>query len=153
MNRWTKVILGACLVAALLTGAPGLFWAIPGRAETERNVTATAIQAAAQLYAQGDYALGAQAYGQLIDQGYGNVELYYNRGLATARLGLKEEAADNFREVVEKNPNNAQAFAQLGEAYFALGDNYRAAEALNKALELDPEDSKSKAVLDLILGE
>lgn len=115
MNRWTKVILGACLVAALLTGATGLFWAIPGRAETGRNVTATAIQAAAQLYAQGDYGLAAQAYGQLIDQGYGNVELYYNRGLAHYRAGDLPQALTNLRQAALLAPRNGQVRAALAE--------------------------------------
>ena len=50
MNRWTKIILGGCLVALLLTGTTGLFRAMPGHAETGRNATATATQAAAQLW-------------------------------------------------------------------------------------------------------
>jgi tetratricopeptide (TPR) repeat protein len=115
MNRWTKVILGACLVAALLTGAPGLFWAMPGRAETGRNATATATQAAAQLYAQGDYALAAQAYTQLIDQGYGNVELYYNLGLAQYGAGDLTQALANLRQAALLAPRNGQVRAALAE--------------------------------------
>jgi tetratricopeptide (TPR) repeat protein len=115
MNRWTKIILGACLVTALLTGATGLFQALPGRAETGRNATATATQAAAQLYAQGDYALAARAYAQLVDQGYGNVELYYNLGLAQYRTGDLPQALANLRQAARLAPRNGQVRAALAE--------------------------------------
>ena len=115
MNRWTKIILGACLISALLTGVTGLLWALPGHAESERNGAATVTQAAAQLYAQGDYALAAQAYAQLIDQGYGNVELYYNRSLAHYRAGDLTQALADLRQAAALAPRNSQIRAALAE--------------------------------------
>ena len=119
MNRLTKALLALMLIATLLTGVSGLLWAMPERSDVERS-TAAATQAASQLYAQGEYALAAQAYSQLIDQGYGDVALFFNRGLAYHQAGETARGVASLREAAALAPRNEQIRAALAEVEAAI---------------------------------
>ncbi len=119
MNRLTKVLLVIVLIATLLLGVSGLLLAMPDRSDVERS-TAAATQAASQLYAQGEYALAAQAYSQLIDQGYGDVALFFNRGLAYHQAGETARGVASLREAAALAPRNEQIRAALAEVEAAV---------------------------------
>ncbi len=57
------------------------------------------------------------------------------------QYGLVKEAAGMFRDIVQRDPQNAKAFAGLGEADYALGDASAARDALARALRLNPNDT------------
>ena len=42
---------------------------------------------------------------------------HYARGMRALQLGLYDEAADAFQEVLRLNPQNAEAHCELGAAY------------------------------------
>ncbi len=128
MNRLTKTLLALVLIATLLTGVGRLLWAMPDQSDVERS-TATATQAASQLYAQGEYALAAQAYSQLIDQGYGDVALFFNRGLAYHQAGETAKAVASLREAAARAPRNEQIRAALAEIEAAAPPALNAATA------------------------
>jgi CIC family chloride channel protein len=51
-------------------------------------------------------------------------------------LGLRREAIGALREIVQRNPGDAEAWVSLGEAEFALGEYAAAREPFRKAAEL-----------------
>jgi tetratricopeptide (TPR) repeat protein len=112
MIRLSKALALLSLVFLVLTGAGTLLWAMPDRT-TATPAPLGAPKAAAQLYAQGDYALSAQAYSQLIDQGYGDVALHFNRGLAYHQAGDTINALASLREAGKFAPRNAQIRAAV----------------------------------------
>ena len=119
MQRISQGFLAALLIAVTLTAISIGLWARPGHAETDLNkpqaAAQTALLSAAQLYTQGDYALAAQAYSQLIDQGYANVELFYNRGLAYYQAGEPAAALESLRTAAALAPRDAQIRAALAQ--------------------------------------
>ncbi len=64
-------------------------------------------------------------------------------------LGLFKQAADLVREVVVRNPRDAEAFDGLGDAEFAQGDYSAARDAYRAAVKADPADSTAEKKADL----
>jgi tetratricopeptide (TPR) repeat protein len=93
-------------------------------------------QAVAELLA----ALGPAAHDTVLREKIGGLLLSY---------GAPREAADVFRNLIQTDDRDAQAYAGLGEAELAL-ENYRDAhDAFEKALHWNPMDAASKSALDL----
>jgi CIC family chloride channel protein len=93
-------------------------------------------QAIAELLA----ALGPAAHDTSVKSRIGQLLLSY---------GAAREAADVFRNMVQTNGRDANAYAGLGQADLAM-DNYQdARNAFQRALQLNPADATSKAQLDL----
>jgi tetratricopeptide (TPR) repeat protein len=99
-------------------------------------------------------------YRQAIDEDAGESEYLYFKGLAYAKLGSKDKAAEAFKQLADlsKQPiQNANAFISFTRnesddfykakkhfmaalASFGQGDNNLAKEELKKSLELNPVD-------------
>ena len=72
-----------------------------------------------------------------------------------SQYGLFKEAADTWRNVTERDPQDAQAFAGLGEAEYQLADYPDARAAFESALRRNPNDTaaqKRLAACDQILS-
>jgi tetratricopeptide (TPR) repeat protein len=62
--------------------------------------------------------------------------------------GLAREAANLFRDLIERDPQDQQAWAGLGEAEYDLADYPAARDALAGALRLNPNDTAARKRLD-----
>jgi tetratricopeptide (TPR) repeat protein len=69
--------------------------------------------AANQLYETGQYALAAQAYQQLVDQGYADSALFYNLGNANYKQGDLGRAILNYRRAERLAPRDEDIQANL----------------------------------------
>lgn len=78
--------------------------------------TGDALATASQLYQSGQYALAAQTYQQLVDQGYADSALFFNLGRAYQQQGDAGRAIINYRRALEMNPRDATIVAALAEA-------------------------------------
>jgi len=71
-------------------------------------------------------------------------------GALLCRYGLPKQAAELYQTLVEKAPQDGDAYAGLGEAEFAL-DDYRSAEkAFKSALDRKPGDAELEKRLELV---
>jgi tetratricopeptide (TPR) repeat protein len=73
--------------------------------------------------------------------------LSYFRGLALARAARPTEALATFRQAVELDPKNAEAYANLGKTQLTLGHAPEAISELREALRLDPGNTQAKRLL------
>ena len=76
---------------------------------------------------------------------------YYTRGMRAIRLGLYDEAISAFRQVLQLNPQNAEAYCELGAAYRLKEKTDDALEAYLYALEL-PAPPQTHGVAHLCLA-
>ncbi len=89
------------------------------------NSSATAGQSMAtanQLYEAGQFVPAAQAYQQLIDQGYQDSALYYNLGSAYFKQGDMGRAILNFRRAEQSAPRDGDIEANLNLARSQIVD-------------------------------
>jgi CIC family chloride channel protein len=93
-------------------------------------------QAIAELLA----ALGPAAHDTVLREKIGDLMLSY---------GAPREAADVFRNLIQTDDRDAQAYAGLGQAELALENYPEAHNAFEKALNWNPSDAASKSGLDL----
>jgi tetratricopeptide (TPR) repeat protein/CBS domain-containing protein len=93
-------------------------------------------QAIAELLA----ALGPAAHDTAVKNKIGHLLLSY---------GASREAADVFRNMIQSDDRDADAYAGLGAAELAMEDYQDARVGFQKALQLNPADATSKAQLDL----
>ena len=76
---------------------------------------------------------------------------YYARGMRAIRLGLYDEALDAFQQVLQLNPQNAEAYCELGAVYRFKEKTDDALEAYLYALEL-PASPQTHGVAHLCLA-
>lgn len=96
------------------------------------------LQTLAKLYAKvGDTAHAEQIYRDTLS----------SREISWARLGLAQvlnqeqkykEAEENFKNVIDNNPNIVEAYDGLSHSYIKMGKNKEAQEALQEAVTLSP---------------
>ena len=103
MNRVMMLMLIALAMATLLLILP--FSASMGSASAGEASAAT-LETAEQLYVQGDYALAAELYRQVVDQGYGDGDLYYNLGVAYHGAGDLGRALWSLRRAEALSPRD-----------------------------------------------
>jgi hypothetical protein len=75
-----------------------------------------------QLYEAGQFSQAAQAYQQLVDQGYVDSSLYYNLGNAYFKSGDFGRAVLNFRRAEQLAPRDADIEANLAMARTQVAD-------------------------------
>jgi tetratricopeptide (TPR) repeat protein len=63
------------------------------------------------------------------------------RGILLAEIGRHSEAVEWLRQVVERYPDDARAYANLGVALLQIGDTNAAIQALEQAVELAPDNA------------
>ncbi|MCB1734132.1 MAG: tetratricopeptide repeat protein [Gammaproteobacteria bacterium] len=82
-----------------------------------------------------------------------SVPLRLMHGVALAKLGELEQAAQVFQELIADNPDDPQMFNNLAAIYASQGAYKNAEDMLQRALLLSPEYSVARANLgDLYLG-
>ena len=109
MIRFVKYAFALVIAALLLS----LVYAGPAAAQSP-SPHATLVTAE-QLYARGEYALAAQGYQQLADQGYADSALFYNMGLAYWMAGDLGRALWSFKSAQAIDPRDAAVEGALQE--------------------------------------
>lgn len=117
------------LVLTFVAAASSLLWlaARPGLAAD--GPVLLALQTADRLYANGDYALAAQTYQQLVDQGYADAALYYNLGVAFYRAGDLGRSLWSLRRAQEIAPRADDLRTALAEVRQAVAGRSGSAAA------------------------
>ena len=64
------------------------------------------------------------------------------------RLGRHEEAIEQFRKAISKEPELADAHFHLGECYRKLGNEKKAIEHFEATLEIDPNYVAARTKLE-----
>jgi len=86
-----------------------------------------------------------------------NAMAYHIVGLSNARRGLTEEAAVNFQNAVEYNPEFVQAWYDLGIVEESRGEFTSALAAYETALELEPDNPNTSSAVhrirEIVAGE
>ncbi len=88
-------------------------------------------------------------YAQTLEE----IEGHFQKGLQYSQSGMKDEAIDEFRQVVEADPGNlnknyyeqtyGEAFFDMGVLYAQKGNNEKGVENLKKALEILPNHKRA----------
>jgi len=89
------------------------------------------MEAAQQLYESGQYAPAAQAYEQLVAQGYADSALFYNLGNAYYKAGDYGRAILNYRRAQRLAPRDPDIEANLALARSRTVDRFEAVPAGN----------------------
>ena len=79
--------------------------------------------------------------------------IQYNLATALATVGRFADAAEHYRQLLQRMPQNAPLWNNYGFALFRQGLNDKAAEALRRALAIDPNFKDAKESLAIVMGE
>lgn len=90
-------------------------------------------------YEAGAYAKALAAYVRSLELSPEYLGAMVHAGHALRMLGRHQEAIRMARQVLERAPNDPDAFYLIGASCFARGDDARAIEYLNKFLHTNPE--------------
>jgi tetratricopeptide (TPR) repeat protein len=77
---------------------------------------------------------------------------YYFKSKALLLLGRTDEAIATSRAVLERDPNNVLAYADLGLIYSVMGQRDKAIEMFETALRIDPTFSSARESLSRLRG-
>ena len=80
-------------------------------------------------------------YSDLVRTSPGFAEAHYNLGIAYAKLGRDEEAAEKFRTAIRIMPEMVDAYIWLGNAYGKLGRYDFALDAYRQAVRIKPDSA------------
>jgi len=126
-----KRIVAIAVIALIMLG---LFWAnqvrLLARSTSARGSEARAREAmlgAQRLYEKGQYVPAAQAYEQLVGQGYADSALFYNLGNAYYKAGDQGRAILNYRRAQRLAPRDPDIEANLNLARAQAVDRFEAA--------------------------
>ncbi len=108
MRRMILTLITALTLAATTAGIVGA-----GRVFAQSGAAEQSMALAEQLYRQGEYALAAQTYQQLVDQGYADSTLFYNMGQAYIQAGDLGHALWSLRSAQAMDPRDAEIEAAL----------------------------------------
>lgn len=105
---------------------PDLFLALFNRAMT--------------FYEIDDFASAAADFDQCIEAGYQTQEpLYGLRGVCREKTGDFEDAIEDLRIALKKQPDHAQYLDSIGLSYFAIGESKTAIRYFAKGIEAHPD--------------
>ena len=84
-----------------------------------------------------------------------DLEIRLSYGILLANLELFKEAGDEFRYIIEQDPDNADAHYNLGFLYAVSTDQKDdALQHLERAFTIDPDHVQSRYIFDMIqMGE
>ncbi len=74
-------------------------------------------------------------------------------GLLNAQQGYHRDATREFRQALEMNPENVEAYVGLGISLTQLGEHEEAAAQFLRAIELSPDDARPHEGLGTLLAE
>ena len=86
----------------------------------------------------GDAETGIELLGQALEDDEGNSVARRNLGIALARTGRLDEAIDQYRELVVRDPLDAAAHQALGSLLAQTGDVDQAVASFRRAVEVAP---------------
>lgn len=81
------------------------------------------------------------------------VRFYLDKAKGLIYEGLLDEAEDNLKKAMEKNPNLSFPYALLGKIRFIQGQYVESEEFLRKSVNLDPELENFRLLLARVLYE
>ncbi len=87
--------------------------ALEVRTDNRRRVMADTQRAAAQALRDGNPGTAARQYQQILDQVPDDPDSLLGLGVALQRMGLREEALDTYRHLLEVDPGNRRALRSL----------------------------------------
>jgi protein O-GlcNAc transferase len=91
-----------------------------------------------QSQENGQYALAAACYEEVLLYQPRNSVYWYNLGNAQREQGKAQEALSSYRKSIDINPNDADAYNNLGNVHRSLGQLDLAIASYEKALTLQP---------------
>ena len=91
-------------------------------------------------------------YSELIAQDAANPVAYFGRGHAYHRLGLLEDAVEDFGLTINRGLAVAEAYATLGAELLTLGSPDLARKHLIRAAEAEPKNARFRALLGNYFG-
>ncbi|CAI5516603.1 unnamed protein product [Closterium sp. Naga37s-1] len=106
---------------------------LSSRAITSQQLKARNYEEAIDSYNKLDAVL-SRLYGALL----------HGRGVARSMLEQHQQAALDFKQAVEKQPQKAVYWVELGQEYTLLNDYANAHSAFVKAVELDPHNDQAR---------
>ncbi len=116
------------LIALIALTMLGLFAAnqmrLVARSSSAAVVPTEAMLTANHLYEEGQFARAAQAYQQLVDQGYVSSALFYNLGNAHYKQGDYGRAIANYRRAQRLDPRDPDIAANLALARAQTVDQF-----------------------------
>lgn len=114
--------------------------AAEAEATLEKLLARPEAQAAGRSAAQASSQEGAQTAAQEAAQADSRIDALYNLALAKGMQGKRGEQAALLKEVLEKDPNHAPAYATLGEIYLEKKELDQAQLQFQKSIEADPDN-------------
>ena len=81
---------------------------------------------------------------------------YFNSGINKAKLGLHDEAIEDFEKASWEDPDNFEIQFNLGTAYLTIGEFEQAIVNLDRAINISPKNSDAwgnRAVAKAAIGE
>lgn len=100
----------------------------------------------------GEFDKARRLYESLRKQYPDNVELVHRLGVVADAQRRHGEAEGMFQYVLQHDPRNAEAMADLGYCYFLQGQLTKAESALTKATRLEPSNPRFRNNLGLVVG-
>ena len=89
------------------------------------------------------FSMPVQAY-EYLNQAYeidpNNIVTLYYRGMACRNLGLNPKAIEDFSAVIQKTPDDYQAYLSRGKTYTTIGKYEEAIADFDRAISLSPKD-------------
>ena len=77
---------------------------------------------------------------------------YKEGGMALFRAGQYEKALAYFKNAVQADPNDAEAYQDLGNTYVKMNDSANARDAYQKSLQINPNNTNVQSSLDNLGG-
>ena len=81
---------------------------------------------------------------------------YFNSAINKAKLGLHDEAIEDFEKAAWEDPENFEIQFNLGTAYLTIGEFEQAIVNLTRAIKISPKNSDAygnRAVAKAAIGE
>ena len=105
------------------------------------NPNAHCFHALGLAYAQkGENESAIECFSAAIEKNPSLDSVHYERGIVHMELGHFDEAIVDLTESLNRDPNDAFAYANIGTASLAIGEPQKAKEYLNEALRLDNDN-------------
>lgn len=110
-----------------------------GWAQASPAPPVSVIAAAEQAYQEGRYQDAIRLYSLAEKQAPGSAAVYYGRALAFEMANQQRKAAEDYKRVLEADPQNFRAMENLAGLWERRGRHLQgAAELYKRAMELDP---------------
>jgi protein O-GlcNAc transferase len=91
-----------------------------------------------EAHSQGNYALAAASFEEVLQHQPNNAVYWYNLGNAQRELGQTLKALTSFKQSIKLDPSDADAHNNLGNVQRELGQLDLAIKSYEKALQLNP---------------